>query len=121
MMIFIGASEVLDNAFYVFTKRTNKREISIKKIMKYAHSVVETLEKRNIQATLLFSTEMLTNFYVIHISIYEKKITQNGTFIVLKEDVSIDELNNKYIDYPIKLLVEALRSEENIKELFWQH
>lgn len=117
-MIFIGIREILDNAFYVFTKRTNKREIPLEKIIEYAHNVVSTLEKRNIQAVLLISNERIKEFFSLYSSMYEKKITPNGTLVVLKENISMDELNNKYLNYPIKPLIEALRNEENIKELF---
>ena len=44
-MVFIGIKESLDNAFYMYTKRTNQRTIPVKKIKVYVESVVRTLEE----------------------------------------------------------------------------
>ena len=117
-MIFIGISEVLDNAFYIYVKRTNKRAISMEKLNNYAHSVVRTLQRRNIQTILLFSKERFDKFFNVYTDIYKRVNTEEDTIIVLDEEANVDNLNNKYSNYPIRPLMDALRSEENIRELF---
>lgn len=117
-MIFIGIKESLDNAFYMYTKRTNQRTIPVKKIKAYVESVVRTLEENDEQVILLINDTRIKEFFSMYTDIYELKRTEKGEVVSLRENVSIDELNDMYINYPIKSLIEAFRKEKNVRKLF---
>lgn len=114
-MIYIGMDDLVGNAFVSYLERTGKRELSIKKIECFGNNIVSELNNNGISSTLLLSRDKTYAFFYEYSDMF--LFIEKDGMIILKEDISVKDLIQRFSGYLSLEVLRAFRNEENIKIL----
>ena len=117
-MIRIFIEDLVANAFIMYLSNSNDekaiRKLSLNKIEKYGNEVVYNLRLKGKFASLILSRNLTEEF----IRKYHDWYQIDDDFIILNDQISVDDLINNFTGYlNLDLLVE-LRKRRNYKLLF---
>jgi len=107
-MRWIELEDFVPYAFIISIEHRNKRTISYFNLMKYAKSVAS-----NLDATLLVYRDFAYEFFAS----YNNYFTDHGSFLELKNNISIKELHDLAVPFLTLDLVLALKNPEAVEIL----
>jgi len=108
-MRWIQLEDIVPYAFIISLKHTKCRTISSATLMKYANVVASSLDN----ATLLVYRDFSYEFF----STYNKYFVDHGTYIELRNNISIKDLREMAIPFLTLDLVMALQNPEAVEIL----
>ena len=114
-MIYIRIEELVGNAFVSYLEKTGNRKLSIKKIECFGNNIVSELNNNGISSTLLLSRDKTYAFFYEYSDMF--LFIEKDGMIILKEDIYVEDLIQRFSGYLSLEVLCAFRNEENIKKL----
>ncbi len=114
-MIYIEIDDLVGNAFVSYLEKTGKRVLPIQKIESFGNNIVSELNNNGISSTLLLSRDKTYAFFYEYSDMF--LFIEKDGMIILKEDISVKDLIQKFSGYLSLKVLRAFRNEENIKIL----
>lgn len=113
-MLKISLAELIGNAFALHLDQTGSRNLNLTHIKDFGHAVIQDLEKQNISAQLL-SIEEIDE--VVKEFPEWFSFDKSTNTVILNEQISVDDLFNKFSGDMIPYTMHAFADAENLKIL----
>ena len=99
MCFYIGIEDLAANALIEILSKTEKRYVTYAELEGYGAEVVSILTSQGEKAILVLSRESTNNMLRNYSDIFEEENTESGLAIALKENVTVDDLIDKFRGY----------------------
>lgn len=117
MYMYIGIEDLVANAIIELVENSKKGEVLFSQINRYGATVVQILSENNKKALLILSKERTNAFLHDYSSYFELFSTGKEEGIRIKENVSIDELWEKFRGYLSVDVMKVFMNERSIQAL----
>lgn len=118
MCVYIGIEDLAANALIeVMSKDKSKRFVSYEELENYGSEVVKFLNAKGEKAILILSRESTNAMFRNYSDIFEETVLNNQIGIVLKSEVSIEDLIIKFRGYLAWDVLLAFVSEQTVAKL----
>ncbi len=118
MCVYIGIEDLAANALIeVMSKDKSKRFVSYEELENYGSEVVNFLNAKGEKAILILSRESTNAMFRNYSDIFEETVLNNQIGIVLKSEVSIEDLIIKFRGYLAWDVLLAFVSEQTVAKL----
>lgn len=114
-MMYIRTDDLVGNSFVSYLEKTGKRVLSLQKIENFAKSIVIDLRSKGIESTLLLSRDKTYAFFYEY-SDWFSYVESDG-LVILNDNISVEDLIERFSGYLSLEVLLAFRNEENIKAL----
>lgn len=116
-MMYIDMEDLVGNSFISYLEQTGNRILELGKIEQFGDKVVEQLEKEGEHPYLKLSRNITNEFFYKYADWFTLTEDNNKMLVVLKKDVSVKDLIEKFSGYLSLKVLLAFRNPENIKVL----
>lgn len=99
MCVYIGIEDLAANALIEILSNNERRFVSYEELENYGAEVVSILSQKGERAVLILSRESTNALFRNYSEYFEEKMTESGLGIALKEDISVDELEDAFRGY----------------------
>lgn len=117
MYMYIGIEDLVANAIIELVEKSQRREVLFSEINRYGATVIQILLEHDKKAVLILSQERTNAF--LHDYSYFFELFSNGTEegIRLRENVTVDELWDKFRGYLSIDVMMAFMNDRSVAEL----
>lgn len=117
MCYLIQIEDLVSNALIELINKRNIREVSLHTVEKYGEAVIKYLNKHNDKALLMLSRDRTNSFIQRYENFFELKDIENSSIVILKDNITEDDLIKEFRGYLSLDVLMAFVNEECVKAL----
>ncbi len=117
MCVYIGIEDLVANALIELVEKSQKNEVLFSQISNYGATVVKLLLAEGKKAVLVLSEEKTNVFLHDYSDYFELFDSENGEGFKLKQDVTVDQLWEKFRGYLSFDVMMAFMNETSVRAL----
>lgn len=117
MRYYLGIEDLVANALIEIVEKTQKRTVSFSQLNEYSAVIMAKLKTQNTEATLIFNRDSTNQFFFDCSNLFETKEENSEIYITLKDDVTTDELRDRFRVNIALSILKAFVSKEAINAL----
>lgn len=117
MCMYIGIEDLVANAFIELIENSDKKDVLFSQLNQYGATVVKILLEEGQKAVLVLSNERTNSFLHDYSEYFELFTSENGEGLKLKNNVTVDDLWDKFRGYLSFDVMMAFMNKQSLKAL----
>ncbi len=117
MCMYIGIEDLVANAFIELIENSDKKDVLFSQLNQYGATVVKILLQEGQKAVLVLSKERTNSFLHDYSEYFELFTSENGEGLRLKNNVTVDDLWDKFRGYLSFDVMMAFMNKQSLKAL----